>query len=80
MKSSEGIQAAVYTRWHQLSVPLAFVLAAGSFMLVVLNRGPIGLGAALAVLGLLVPPLVVLLLRRRPSRRPTRARVVCRPR
>ncbi|CAB3898384.1 hypothetical protein AXY46_13300 [Achromobacter xylosoxidans] len=58
MKSSEGIQAAVYTRWHQLSVPLAFVLAAGSFMLVVLNRGPIGLGAALAVLGLLVPPLV----------------------
>lgn len=58
MKSSEGIQAAVYTRWHQLSVPLAFALAAGSFMLVVLNRGPIGLGAALAVLGLLAPPLV----------------------
>lgn len=58
MNSNEGIQAAVYTRWHQLSVPLAFALAAGSFMLVVLNRGPIGLAAVLAVLGLLVPPLV----------------------
>jgi hypothetical protein len=58
MNNKEGIQAAVYTRWHQLSVPLAFVLAAGSFMLVVLNRGPIGLGAAMAVLGLLAPPLV----------------------
>lgn len=58
MNSNEGVQAAVYTRWHQLSVPLAFALAAGSFMLVVLNRGPIGLAAVLAVLGLLVPPLV----------------------
>jgi len=58
MMDNEGIQASVYTRWHQLSVPLAFALAAGSFMLVVFNRGPIGLAAALAVLGLLVPPLV----------------------
>ena len=58
MTSNEGIQASVYTRWHQLSVPLAFALAAGSFMLVVFNRGPMGLAAALAVLGLLVPPLV----------------------
>lgn len=58
MTSNEGIQASVYTRWHQLSVPLAFALAAGSFMLVVFNRGPIALAAALAVLGLLVPPLV----------------------
>lgn len=58
MNSNEGIQAAVYTRWHQLSVPLAFALAAGGFMLVVLNRGPIGLAAVLAVLGLLMPPLV----------------------
>ncbi|CAB3705616.1 hypothetical protein EUC41_23995 [Achromobacter denitrificans] len=58
MTSNEGIQASVYTRWHQLSVPLAFALAVGSFMLVVFNRGPIGLAAVLAVLGLLVPPLV----------------------
>ncbi len=58
MNSNEGIQASVYTRWHQLSVPLAFALAAGSFMLVVFNRGPLGLAATLAVLGLLVPPLV----------------------
>ncbi len=58
MNSEEGIQVSVYTRWHQLSVPLAFALAVGSFMLVVFNRGPIGLAAVLAVLGLLVPPLV----------------------
>ena len=58
MNSNEGIPVSVYTRWHQLSVPLAFALAAGSFMLVVFNRGPIGLAAVLAVLGLLVPPLV----------------------
>ncbi|HEY9274655.1 hypothetical protein [Achromobacter sp.] len=58
MTSNGGIQASVYTRWHQLSVPFAFALAAGSFMLVVFNRGPIGLAAVLAVLGLLVPPLV----------------------
>lgn len=58
MVSNEGIQASVYTRWHQLSVPLAFVLAAGGFMLVVFNRGPLGLAAVLAVLGLLLPPLV----------------------
>lgn len=58
MNSNEGIQAAVYTRWHQLSVPLAFALAAGCFMLVVFNRGPIVLAIVLAVLGLLVPPLV----------------------
>lgn len=58
MSSREGIQAAVYTRWHQLSVPSAFVLAAGSFMLVVFNRGPIVLAVVLAVLGLLLPPLV----------------------
>ncbi|ADP18825.1 putative membrane protein 74 [Achromobacter xylosoxidans A8] len=58
MTSNEGIQASVYTRWHQLSVPLAFALAAGSFMLVVFNRGPIALAVVLAVLGLLVPPLV----------------------
>lgn len=58
MNSNEGIQAAVYTRWHQLSVPLAFALAAGSFMLVVFNRGPMVLAIVLAALGLLVPPLV----------------------
>ncbi|MDH0686017.1 hypothetical protein [Achromobacter animicus] len=58
MNSNERIPVSVYTRWHQLSVPLAFALAAGSFMLVVFNRGPIGLAAVLAVLGLLVPPLV----------------------
>ena len=58
MNRNEGIQAAVYTRWHQLSVPLAFALSAGSFMLVVFNRGPIVLAIVLAVLGLLVPPLV----------------------
>ena len=58
MHSNEGIQAAVYTRWHQLSVPLAFALAAGGFMLVVFNRGPIPLAIGLAALGLLVPPLV----------------------
>jgi len=58
MNSNERIPVSVYTRWHQLSVPLAFALAAGSFMLVVFNRGPIGLAAVLAVLGLFVPPLV----------------------
>ncbi|UIP23929.1 hypothetical protein [Achromobacter deleyi] len=56
--SAEGIQASVYTRWHQLAVPLAFALAAGSFMLVVFNRGPMGLAGALALIGLLVPPIV----------------------
>lgn len=58
MNSNEGIQVSVYTRWHQWSVPLAFALAAGSFMLVVFNRGPMGLAAGLALLGLLVPPLI----------------------
>ena len=58
MNSNERIQVSVYTRWHQLSVPLAFALAAGSFMLVVFNRGPMGLAAGLALLGLLVPPLI----------------------
>lgn len=58
MNSNEGIQVSVYTRWHQLSVPSAFALAAGSFMLVVFNRGPMGLAAGLALLGLLVPPLI----------------------
>jgi len=58
MNSNERIPVSVYTRWHQLSVPLAFALAAGNFMLVVFNRGPIGLAAVLAVLGLFVPPLV----------------------
>jgi len=58
MIGNGGIQASVYTRWHQLSVPLGFALAAGSFMLVVFNRGPIGLAAVLAMLGLLAPPLV----------------------
>ncbi|MHC0505655.1 hypothetical protein [Achromobacter aegrifaciens] len=58
MTSNDGIQVSVYTRWHQLSVPLAFALAAGSFMLVVFNRGPIVLAVVLAVLGLLAPPLV----------------------
>lgn len=58
MNSKESIQVSVYTRWHQWSVLLAFALSVGSFMLVVFNRGPIGLAAVLAVLGLLVPPLV----------------------
>lgn len=58
MNSTEGIQASVYTRWHQLAVPLAFALAAGSFMLVVFNRGPLGLAGALALIGLLAPPIV----------------------
>lgn len=58
MNSAEGIQASVYTRWHQLAVPLAFALAAGSFMLVVFNRGPMGLAGALALIGLLAPPIV----------------------
>ncbi|MGV2866074.1 hypothetical protein [Achromobacter sp. ESBL13] len=58
MQSNEGVQAAVYTRWHQLSVPLGFALAAGSFMLIVFNRGPMVMAIVLAVLGLLVPPLI----------------------
>ncbi|CAB3697059.1 hypothetical protein [Achromobacter pestifer] len=58
MNNNDGIQAAVYTRWHQLAVPLAFVLSAGCFMLVVFNRGPFGWAIALALLGLLTPPIV----------------------
>ncbi|GAA5236437.1 hypothetical protein FOZ76_23620 [Verticiella sediminum] len=58
MNSNEGIPASVYTRWHQLAVPLAFALAAGSFMLVVFNRGPLGLAVVVALIGLLVPPVV----------------------
>ncbi|CAB3708301.1 hypothetical protein AKG08_04390 [Achromobacter piechaudii] len=58
MNSNEGIKAAVYTRWHQLSVPLGFALAASSFMLIVFNRGPMMMAIVLAVLGLLVPPLI----------------------
>lgn len=57
-EGSDGIQAAVYTRWHQLSVPLAFALAAGGFMLVVFNRGPLLWAAIVALAGLLGPPLV----------------------
>ncbi len=58
MNSTEGIKASVFTRWHQLAVPLAFALAAGSFMLVVFNRGPLGLAAGLALISLLLPPVI----------------------
>ncbi|MHC6225825.1 hypothetical protein ACYU03_13790 [Pseudomonas sp. X10] len=58
MSSNDSIQASVYTRWHQLAVPLAFALAAGGFMFVVFNRGPLGLAAVVALIGLLLPPIV----------------------
>ena len=58
MKPREGIQVSVYTRWHQLAVPLAFVLAAGSFMFIVLNRGPVGVAIVVAIACLVIPPLL----------------------
>ena len=70
---ADGIQAAVYTRWHQLSVPLAFALAAGGFMLVVFNRGPVLWAAVVALAGLLAPPLVAF------KGFPTRNRVMVMP-
>ena len=53
MNSTEGIKASVYTRWHQLAVPLAFALGVGNFLLVVFNRGPLGLAGLVALIGLL---------------------------
>ena len=58
MKPLQGIQVSVYTRWHQLAVPLAFALAAGIFMLIVLNRGPVGIAIVAALLCLAIPPLL----------------------
>jgi len=58
VKPREGIQVSVYTRWHQLAVPLAFALAAGSFMFIVLNRGPVGVAMVVAMLCLVLPPLL----------------------
>jgi hypothetical protein len=58
VKPKEGIQVSVYTRWHQLSVPLAFALAAGSFMFIVLNRGPVGVAIVVAIVCLVIPPLL----------------------
>ncbi|GAB3053018.1 hypothetical protein [Stenotrophomonas tumulicola] len=58
MKEMEGIQVSVATRWHQLAVPLGFLLAGGSVAFIVFNRGPLLLAFAVA-LGLLVLPPVL---------------------
>ncbi|KAA9367517.1 hypothetical protein F3W84_13805 [Ochrobactrum quorumnocens] len=58
MNSADGISASVYTRWHQLAVPFAFGLSAGSFVLVIFNRGSLGIAGVVALLALLVPLLI----------------------
>ncbi len=52
------IQAAVYTRWHQLSVPFGMALGSGSLISVLFSRGPVMLAISLCLIGLLAPPLV----------------------
>ena len=58
MKEMEGIQVSVATRWHQLSVPLGFLLAAGSAVAIVFNRGPLLLALAVALVLLALPPVL----------------------
>lgn len=58
MNNSADIQAAVYTRWHQLSVPFGMALGSGSLIGVLFSRGPVALAIALCLIGLLTPPLV----------------------
>lgn len=58
MNSADGISASVYTRWHQLAVPFAFALSAGSFLFVISNRGSMGAAGGFALLSLLVPLLI----------------------
>ncbi|MDT4882363.1 hypothetical protein FQZ97_1183070 [compost metagenome] len=48
----------MYTRWHQLAVPFAFALSAGSFLFVIFNRGSLAMAGVVALLGLLVPLLI----------------------
>lgn len=57
MTSLPAIQVKAYTRWHQLSVPLGFLLSAGAFMtLVFVFQQPLWAIVA-AVMGLVLPPL-----------------------
>ncbi len=58
MNSADGISVSVYTRWHQLAVPVAFALSAGSFLFVIFNRGSLAMAGVVALLGLLVPLLI----------------------
>lgn len=58
MNSADGISVSVYTRWHQLAVPVAFALSAGSFLFVIFNRGSLVIAGVVALLGLLVPLLI----------------------
>lgn len=58
MAYTQALQVKAFTRWHQLSVPLGFLLSAAAFMALVFGlRQPLwAIAAALA--GLIVPPLV----------------------
>ncbi|MFJ3464951.1 hypothetical protein [Achromobacter spanius] len=58
MTNPADIQAAVYTRWHQFSVPFGMAIGTASLIGVLFNRGPVMLAIALCVIGILVPPLV----------------------
>lgn len=58
MTHPADIQAAVYTRWHQFSVPFGMALGSASLIGVLFSRGPVMLAIALCLLGLLAPPLV----------------------
>ena len=58
MTDLKDIQAAVYTRWHQLSVPFGMALGSAGLLGVLFGRGPVALAITLGVTGLLAPPLV----------------------
>ncbi|MGO1163865.1 hypothetical protein [Brucella pseudogrignonensis] len=58
MNDDDAILASVYTRWHQLAVPLSLITSAACFLFVTLNRGPIMLAGVLALVALVVPPLI----------------------
>ncbi|GGC02860.1 hypothetical protein GCM10007205_10040 [Oxalicibacterium flavum] len=56
--ADHAIQVRVYTRWHQLSTLLAFLLAPTVFALAVFNRVDLLAAAGAAVLVLVLPPLM----------------------
>ena len=58
MTKAEGITVLVYTRWHQLAVPLALMLSGCSFLLVVANHGHLLVAIMAALISLLIPPLI----------------------
>ena len=58
---AHDIQAKVFTRWHQLSTVLAFLLAPTVFAVAVFNRVDLLVSAVAAVVVLVLPPLIAFL-------------------